>query len=280
MRLSIETCAAIKLLGEEKGLKLIKNSGFGVVDYSFYDWTVENTILGDDYKQRALNTKKLLEKNKLACSQAHAPTGTIKYDSDLSENNPFFLEIKRSIEYAAIIGAKNIVVHGIKSPQGVNSEECFAKNLSYYERLQHYSERFNIKISVENLIHSAFITPSLLNRIIENLPESSFNICLDVGHANCVGIKPADFINQLIAGRMQALHINDNFGSEDLHSLPFNGNIDWNQTVKALSDYNYKGDLTLEVEGFLRDLSVQNAQEKYKTAYITASKLRDYFRKN
>lgn len=277
MRLSIQTYAAVRLFGEEKSFKLIKEAGFEAIDYSFYDWTPENTMLGEDYKQRAENTKKLLEKYDLVCNQAHAPARTIFFYSDFSENNPSFLELVRSIEYASIIGASNIIVHGIKSPYGVDSEDCFSKNLSFFKTLQTYAEKFKIKISVENLIHSAFITPFLLSQIIESLPESTFNICLDIGHSNCVGIKPADFIKQLPTGRLQALHIHDNLGSEDLHLLPFMGNIDWNQTIKTLVKYNYNGDLTLEIEGFLNDLSFQNASEKYKKACDNALTLKNLF---
>jgi len=231
-------------------------------------------MLGEDYKQRAQMTKSLLIKSGLLCSQAHAPTGTINNDSELDESNPSFLEIVRAIEYAAIIGANNIVIHGIRVPSGVESKECFDKNLVYYKKLQKYAEQSNIKISIENLIHSAFITPKLLNQIIDSLPAEYFNVCLDVGHANCVHINPEDFIEQISPNRLQALHIHDNLGIEDVHLLPYMGNINWTKVMKALLKYGFQGDLTLEIEGYLRDLSLDNLNEKYKNAFDVLYKLK------
>jgi sugar phosphate isomerase/epimerase len=49
-----------------------------------------------------------------------------------------------------------------------------------------------------------------------------------------------------LGNRLQALHIHDNDRWHDSHEIPFSMNIDWESTVKALVDVDYKGYFTLE----------------------------------
>jgi len=53
MILAKETLVLYDWFGEETALKLIKQSGFDGVDYSFYHIAPEKNMLGNDYLNRA-----------------------------------------------------------------------------------------------------------------------------------------------------------------------------------------------------------------------------------
>lgn len=247
MKLAVEVWHVIRALGEEKALALLKESGFDAVDYSFFWQDPANSILDDSYLERAEKTKKLLAEYDLVCNQAHAPLGnaTIKGSVDLS--NTEFRDIVRAMEYASVIGAKHIVVHGQKVSNGINEA---AVNVEYYQRFEPYAKKFGVKVAVENLF-GTLTTPNKMNAVLEQLDPDCFVALVDVGHSNLRHIAPESFIRKILPGRLQGLHIHDNRGEKDEHIVPGLGNIQWEYVLEALAEVNYPGDFTMELPGFI-----------------------------
>lgn len=79
----------------------------------------------------------------------------------------------------------------------------------------------------------------------EYFPDTRF--CFDVGHQNCYTKKIP--MLSLLADRLVALHLHDNFQrqGEDLHRIPFDGNIDFAELISDLKKYGFRGTLMLEV---------------------------------
>lgn len=246
MRLAVEVWHTIRALGEEKGLALLKESGFDAVDYSFYWLDPSNNILDDNYLERAHKTKELLDKYDLVCNQTHAPFGT-PFGTPMDVSDPLYADIVRALEYSSIIGAKHMVVHGVKVPTGTSELEV---NKKYYESFLPYIKQFGTKIAVENLA-ATMTTPKRMNALLEQLDPEYFVALVDVGHANHRHIAPESFIRKMIPGRLQGLHIHDNYGQVDDHILPYMGTIQWEYVLEALAETNYSGDLTLELPGFI-----------------------------
>jgi sugar phosphate isomerase/epimerase len=79
--------------------------------------------------------------------------------------------------------------------------------------------------------------------------EETFGFCFDTGHAN---ICKTDVRSALVflGRRVKALHIHDNDGRHDLHTLPYTVHfghfIDFEAFAKALADIDYDGDFTFE----------------------------------
>ena len=241
----IETAAKIRkddlLKQKTAGITYISSN-----DFSFYDNRFE--ILGDDYMENAKQTKAMLDKAGLLCNQAHAPF-------DLVEGEPFAVSclhykmIVRSIEYAAYLGAKTIVVHLICT---ANRENLYSYNQKYYKSLAPFGEKFGIKIAVENDFErrNGEILPVLNEPLefcafIENLNSEWLVGCVDIGHA-AMFQDPVEFISKTNGKVVQALHVHDNDLHEDLHLFPLTGNINWRSLCGVLKNVNYKGDFTFE----------------------------------
>lgn len=245
MFLNMETCVVTARLGEEEGLRRIAEAGFDGVDYTFF-FEYGQSLLEGDYMKKAANSKRLLETFGLSCRQAHAPF-RMTYETSLQDDHPYYGEICRAIEYAAFLGAKQIVIHPLNTPKDT---DYVAFNVAYLRKFEEAARRFGICIAAENG------PVRRVGRIVEQLDPEVFVYCLDTGHANSPDTWTAESaVLQIPSGRLRALHLNDNRGikdhASDIHFPPFYGTIDWDGVVKALSEVGYSGDFTLEIVGFL-----------------------------
>ena len=250
--LTIESYRAWESFGIDKGFQTIKEAGFDGLDLSFY-WKAAPALCGDDYREKALEIKNALAKHGLSCTQAHAPFDFLygmKQDDSCFE----YLSIKRAIEACGIIGIDHIVVHGVKVPAPACSRMNMEYNYNYYKTFEPLCKKFGVKIAVENLMAS-FTYPDLLNDILKQLDSPYFVGLVDVGHAWLRGgIQPAEFIRQMDKGVVKGLHIQDTHGMElgvDEHLVPYMANIDFAELIKALKEYGYDGEFTMECPRFL-----------------------------
>lgn len=256
MKLSVEVYELIKKFGDYKAAELVKEAGFDAIDYSYY-WDNENErVLGDGYREYAENLKRHLDKIGIVCNQAHAPF-SLEYGCvfDISEQK--YLWLLHSIESAAILGAKNIIVHSVSVPKGVDFEEY---NLNYYRSLIPYCEKFGICVSVENLfsydskrhhLTGKLGSPEEICRIVKKLDSPWINICVDIGHASLTGYEPEEFIEKIDPKFLKALHVQDNDYIEDRHILPYTGELNWKAIMTSLKKIGYDGDLTFEIFAYL-----------------------------
>ncbi|WP_298029489.1 sugar phosphate isomerase/epimerase [uncultured Dysosmobacter sp.] len=250
MNLAVETYVPRKYYDDAAAMKIIRNAGFDGIDLSFYWASPENDLLGGDYLRRAETLKQLLRENGLQCHQTHAPFD-FHYGEAMDRSNPHYLGILRSIESSALLGAKQIVIHGIKVPEGARSEASLAYNYQYYKSFEPCCRKFGIQIGVENLITSVFPEPQYLNRMLTMLDSPVYIACIDLGHAPIAGTAPQDYLRGVLSGMVQGLHVHDNHGKTDEHMLPYIGTLDWDAITKALADIQYAGDFTLEIYRFL-----------------------------
>lgn len=272
MRLSVETYDLVQKFGYEKTFKLLKNAGFGVVDYSLY-WDSEGWLMQDDYLEKAIAIRKSLDENGLICSQTHAPFHSaagnkkkgIAYGEAFDESNPEYLETVRALEVSAILGAEHSVVHTLNTPLDV---DLMVYNLPFFQSLLPYAEKFGIKIAIENLFRfnaeKKYVprigTAEEMNALLAALDSPWFVLLVDTGHANLVGIPPQDLIRGLTPGALHGLHIQDTDKTSDRHQLPFMGKICWDEVMKALKDTGYKGDLTFEINKILDPIPAELAE--------------------
>ncbi|MBQ3235551.1 MAG: sugar phosphate isomerase/epimerase [Clostridia bacterium] len=243
MKVTIENFPFRQRFGEELGLKAIKDAGFDGVDYSFNDDGKGNPIDLSNHIEKAKQVKGYLDKYGLICKQAHAPF-CLSASDELSLDNKNFSDMVKTFEFASIIGCEIVVVHSIKLPP---EEDFYKYNYNYYKTLEPYAKKYGVKIAVENLVNSIFWRPNILSQFIRQLNSKVFCACIDVGHAMLMGIPPEEYILGMDEGIIGCVHLHDTDGKIDRHWAPYQGIQNWENTVKALVDRGFTGEINLEV---------------------------------
>ena len=129
--------------------------------------------------------------------------------------------------------------------------------LNRYDRLMTYAKERGVTIAFES------------HRFLENVkyfmdryPEAGF--CLDTSHEDA--FTPGVRYMPMWGERLVATHLSDNayVCDYDMHMLPFDGHIDWNQTAREIVECGRDVTLMLEIK--------PDNHEKYKDVSI-----RDYY---
>ena len=251
MLIGVDGYIPVKRFGEEKGLEMIKKAGFDGVDYSLLG--DREVVLKGDVRESALQTKRLLDKYGLIAHQAHAPFRGFKYGDAMDLSCPAFADIVKAFEYAAIIGAPHIVVHGIRVPNGFSSDDNIEYNCRFYRSLAPYAKEFGIHIAIEN-VGAACTVPFMMNEVLRRLDDPIFVALIDIGHALLFRVPPECFISAVTPGMLKGLHVQDNDGNKDQHLIPGLGKINWENVLTALADAGYDGVFSLEVIHFFEKM--------------------------
>lgn len=265
MFLSTTTGILTKEFGEKQAIKIIADAKFDAYDFSFTTIRDDSPIFSDDYLSYANELKCLADENKIFCNQAHAPYHS-SYGIPEKDEKMFNL-IVRSMEVAAVLGAKIIVVHPKQHlTYAEHQQELFEMNVEFYNSLIPYCKKFNIKVACENMWQYNPATKAIIDstcsrawefcKYIDAINSEWIVGCLDIGHASLVGTDIPDFIRTMGNKRLQALHIHDTDLKNDLHTLPFTQKIDYVAVMKALNEIEYKGDFTYEADGFLKHFPI------------------------
>lgn len=223
------------------------------MDFSFCGKYHGKNLLGDDYLEQAQAIRAIFDELGLVCGQAHAPFD-FEFCDEMKPEDPVFRNILRSIEAAAILGAPYIVVHPVLSPIYVDMLEY---NLRFYRTLAPNSEKFGVKIAIENIFDrepsqrcmGRFGTPEKLNGLIDKLDNPCFVACCDTGHATITGTPAQDFIRGMDASRLRLMHVQDTDLLDDDHRVPYMGLQDWDAILDALVQIGYEGDFSMEIGG-------------------------------
>lgn len=259
MKLSAETYVMRERFDDKTAIKMLKDAGFDCFDYSLYWAEGEKNMLGDDYLSRAEDLRAYADGIGIECNQAHSPFD-VRHTDEFDVSNGKYRELVRSLEFAAVMGAKTVIVHAIKDDVPSDTD-IFKLNREFYSSLIPYCEKFGIDISVENLFaykdgvfNPVLAQPSEHIEFVKSLNSDRFNICLDVGHSAITGVLPENAVLGMDKNILKALHIHDNDFKGDRHLMPYFGNFDWDKICGALKEIGYDGELTFEIFGTLRKL--------------------------
>lgn len=121
----------------------------------------------------------------------------------------------------------------------------------------------NVPLAIENINY-----PELLKKVLANINHSYLKFCYDSGHHN-VYDKDFEYLKEY-GDKLVALHLHDNDGVTDQHSLNMFGTIDWEKLGKKLAFCDVK---CLDYELLLRKKSEISCQECLKKVKEQADKL-------
>src|SRR2546425_365177 len=119
---------------------------------------------------------------------------------------------------------------------GIRQFEIFAarQHLDYHDPNQvrdvglWFKDR-GVQLLLEN-IPNDLAAPARLIQFIQYTRLEDLKICFDTGHAHMTGgVQPAF---ELLKNRIVSTHVHDNRREKDDHLFPFDGGIDWEQTIR------------------------------------------------
>lgn len=229
-----------------KAVKMFEGTGFKHLDYSFWrECRDDRPILKDDWLEPVKEAKKEADKLGFDFVQAHSPGANFLDCGDDYEN--IVLANIRAIEACGYLGIKKIVVHSgskkdLMYPQ--DKEEYFRINKPFYERLYPAMEKYGVKVLIENgsVINSGgkyfFMTGEEMAEFIDYCGHPLLGACWDTGHGNMQKKSAYDDLKAL-GERLEAVHIQDNFGTHDDHLAPFMGTLDIDSVMNGLIDTGF-----------------------------------------
>ena len=260
MVLSTQSFYLSERLGEMTAIKVFKQAGYDAIDFSMFTnlSQPEHPLSQDNYRAYARQMRDVADENGIIFNQAHAPFPTY-IEGQAAYNEKTYAGIIRAMEISSILGASIVVVHPVYLPDPAAKKEL---NLDIFRRLQPYCANLELKIALENMwgrdesgtriVPNVCSTGESFAAYLDELDSRYFTACLDLGHCGLVGEDAAAMIRQLGHKRLLSLHVHDNNGLEDTHTVPFLGQMNWHSITEALADIQYAGDLTLESDAFLK----------------------------
>jgi sugar phosphate isomerase/epimerase len=151
-------------------------------------------------------------------------------------------EIKRALEVAEYAPFHYLITH-----IGVPGEEYdlhkFDAALTSLEHLRLFAGQRGVEVLVEN-IPNELSTPRRLVDFFRHTHMSDLKVCFDSGHALLDG-KVEDAFH-VLKNFIASTHLHDNDGARDDHRFPFEGNIDWERTIRELHSATPQVPLLLE----------------------------------
>ena len=257
--------------GDEDNVCMICEAGFDALDYSMFRMQNDDDILNKpDYRKHVTEIRDIVESYGKFFNQAHAPFPSHR-EGDDTYNTVILEKIKRSIEIAGILGAKNIVIHPTYYCK--DSRTNLEKNAEFYNALIPLCKEYDIKIACENMFgrdhQRDCIVPNICSvgeefrAMMEMLDPRYFTACVDIGHAGLVGTTAPEMLRTLGHDYVGCLHVHDNDYLEDRHCPPYFYDLDWEEITQALADIDYKGDFTFEADEFM----INYPDEIFPTAY-------------
>lgn len=212
-------------------LRLIKEASF---DSIMLWWGDEF----DDYKKIKTKLPELAANYGLSVENIHAP---IMGANSIWLDNANSLDILRKYEKAILdCSALEIPTAVLHLTDNKPDFAPTTLGLDRFKKLVDIAEKNSVNIALENNGDTY-----LLEYLFSNIKSDRLGFCYDSGHENCYD-KGYGFLD-VYRDKVFALHLHDNDGINDIHAIPGDGNIDWENISSKLKEIRYDGAISLEV---------------------------------
>lgn len=220
-------------------LRKIADAGFSHVHWC-QEWCTANIYDRD----RIDDIGKHLEDNGLTLLDLHAPHGRgLGWGAaDGSQRENTIRCIRNRILMTGLLGGGAIVIHlPARPPEPADLPEWRKALRGSLDELLPYCRQNAVRIALENMPDDDF---EEIERLLESYEPDFLGICYDSGHGN-IG---RDGLSNLRRNknRLVAVHLHDNDGSRDSHSIPFTGTVDWKRLASIIASSSYRGCISLE----------------------------------
>lgn len=141
--------------------------------------------------------------------------------------------------------------------------------LERIKKIVKHAKELGIKIAFENTKKQGY-----LEYVLGNIKDENVGICFDSGHYHVHFDDQFDF--EFFKNRYFAVHLHDNDKTGDLHLLPFDGTIDWNDVISKLKENNYIGPITMEL-CYRCEYLKNSVEDFYKEGYNRGKRLEEMY---
>lgn len=176
-------------------------------------------------------------KQGLHIENAHADTKSLNslwLEGD--EGNDILLELKREVLDCAKYGMETLVLH---LTNGNTPPLISALGISRVEQLIRLAEQEGIRLAFENVRK-----PEHTRWILDHFTGPTVGLCYDSGHEH-FWTPEVDWLVEY-GNRVFAIHLHDNNRDGDAHLIPFDGTVNWSETIKKIAASSYSGAITVE----------------------------------
>ncbi len=231
-----------------RGLELHRELGFAAVNLSY----TQVDAMGENFREQMETAVQAARLAGVRYGVAHLPFVAQKVG--VPQGDAFNARMLRCIEAFGIAGVDYAVVHPNSTTrplEGYDPTAEYDNVMAHLSPFVEYANKLGVNIVIENMrvvhgsvpAHRYCADPEELCKVADTL---GIGVCWDTGHANIVGLQQSEAI-AYVGSRLKMLHLNDNFAEDDIHIAPFCGNIDWADTMQALTKIGYEGYLNFEV---------------------------------
>jgi sugar phosphate isomerase/epimerase len=200
----------------------------------------------------------------------HLPTFLSTADLTESLRQASLTEMRRSLEVAADLGAKKVVLH----PSMAGGMGAFVLDtvkgyaFDFLSEIVDTAHGLDVTICLENMFpRNRFgVEPDDFEEIFKTFP--SLRLTLDTGHANVDdrrGRRLKELVNRF-GHWIGHLHVSDNQGKRDDHLAVGQGTINFTRLVRRLKIAGYDDTVTLEVFDENRQMLVES-RERIKAMF-------------
>ena len=200
----------------------------------------------------------------------HLPTFLTTADLTESLRRASVTEMRRSLDVAADLGAKKVVLH----PSMAGGMGAFVLDtvkgyaFDFLSKMVDAARRLDVTICLENMFvrNRLGVEPDDFEEIFTTFP--SLKLTLDTGHANIHdrrGRRLKALVNRF-GPRIGHLHVSDNQGKLDDHLAVGQGTVKFADLVMRLKGAGYDDTVTLEVFDENRQMLVES-RERIKAMF-------------
>ena len=230
-------------------IRYLDGTGFRHLDLSMYRTVYPGSPWvspGDGWKREIEACAAEAEKYGFDFCQAHSPDGV--HFEEGEARDALILATRRSIEACAMLKIPHTVIHAAVC--GPDEDVFREKNIAFYRFFAEDAERFGVDLLAENSAEQwspeYFLrTGAEMRAFVEAAGIPRLHLNWDIGHGNVQGCGQYEDILAM-GGELRALHVQDNFGTNDSHLMPMMGTVNFDDVIRGLLDSGYGGDFTFE----------------------------------
>jgi len=194
----------------------------------------------------------------------HSVMNQAHWKFPLSSSDPAVVDrsvkgMETSLRNAHLWGAETVLlVPAVVNPE-TSYKDAWTRSQQQIRKLIPMAEQLKVIIAVENVWNKFLLSPLEFASYVDSFHSPWVRSYFDVGNVVLFGY-PQDWIRTL-GKRIVKLHLKDfKFEKRVANFTPLReGDIDWKEVYKALSEIGYKGTATVELPGgdadYLREVS-------------------------